>query len=271
MGHGSRGPRCEEVTLVADSETVGIELVAKVDAVITILEQRGETGAADIAALTGEPLSSVYRLLQSLTGIGWVDRGWRRGSYRLGLLLLEVGSRLEDQLDIREAALPTLRRLREEVGLTGFLCIRRDARAVCVERVEGWAVGLLEMQLGSSLPLYAGGAPRSLLAFLPAAEQRAVLAADDVPGDPVRPNGAAIEADIDQVRRRGYAVSDADVTPGIAALGAPVFNHRGELAAAISIGGLRAQVLGDQESSNVARIVAGAREVSRALGQEAAS
>ena len=254
----------------SDRDAAGLELIGKVDAVITVLEQRGETSAADIAGLTGEPLSSVYRLLQSLTGIGWVDRGWRRGTYRLGLLLLEIGSRLEDQLDIREAAVPTLRQLLTDIGVTAFLCVRREARAVCVERLEGRSVRSLAMQLGSSLPLYAGAAPRALLAFLPAAEQQVVLATAELAGDPPRPNLAAVEADIDQVRRRGYAVSDGDVTPGIAALGAPVFNHRGELAAAISISGLRAQVLGDQEPRNVELILTGAREVSRALGQEVA-
>lgn len=254
-----------------DRDAAGLELIGKVDVVISILEQRGETSAADIAGLTAEPLSSVYRLLQSLTGIGWVDRGWRRGTYRLGLLLLEVGSHLEDQLDIREAALPTLRHLLSEIGVTAFLCVRRDNRAVCVERLEGQSVRSLAMQLGSSLPLYAGAAPRALLAFLPVAEQQMVLAADELPGDPARPDRDRVEADIDQVHRRGYAISDGDVTPGIAALGAPVFNHRGELAAAISISGLRAQVLGAQEQRNVELILAGARVVSRALGQELAA
>ena len=255
-----------------DRDPAGLELIAKADGVITILEERGEASAADIAGLTGEPLSSVYRLLQSLTGIGWVDRGSRRGMYRLGLLLLTVGSRLEDQLDIRECALPTLRHLLDQIGVTSFLCVRREARAVCVERLEGQAVRSLAMQLGSSLPLYAGAAPRSLLAFLPPAEQRAVLKVrTGQAGDPARPDPAAIEADIDQIRRRGYAVSDGDVTPGIAALGAPVFNHRGELAAAISISGLRSQILGAHEKRNIELIVAGADAVSRALGRQAAS
>ena len=263
----------ERITVVAkarasDNDAAGVELLAKVDAVITILERRGETSAADLAGLTGEPLSSVYRLLQSLTGIGWVDRGWRRGTYRLGLSMLTLGRRLEDRLDIREAALPTLRWLLDQIGVTSYLCVRRGPRAVCVERLEGLAVQSLAMQLGSSLPLYSGAAPRSLLAFLPAAEQQAVLEVGEVAGDPVRPPRSAIEIDIDQVRRRGYAVSDGDVTPGIAALGAPVFSHRGELVAAISISGLRAQVLGEQERRNIELIQAGAREVSRALGQE---
>lgn len=256
----------------SERDQAGLELIAKVNAVITILEQRGETSAADIAELTDEPLSSVYRLLQSLTGIGWVDRGWRRGTYRLGLLLLTLGSRLEDQLDVRECARPTLRHLVQELRVTSFLCVHRDARAVCVERLEGQAVRSLAMQLGSSLPLYAGAAPRALLAFLPPSEQQAVLKIETTQaGDPKRPGPAEIDADIADVLRRGYAVSDGDVTPGIAALGVPVFNHRGELAAAISISGLRAQILGAQQARNIEQIRRGAETVSQALGWRAAS
>ena len=250
-----------------DRDTVGLELIAKVDAVIGVLESRGEASAAEIAKRTGEPLSSVYRLMQSLTGVGWVDRGWRRGTYRLGLLMLTIGGQLEDKLDVRECALPSLRRLVETTGATSFLCVRRDTRAVCVERIDGQAVRSLVMQLGGSLPLYAGAAPRAILAFLPAAEQRSSLRASRLPGDPPRPDAASIQADVEQVQRDGFAVSDGDVTPGIAALGAPVFNHRGELEAAISISGIRSQILGSARTANIELITTCAREVSNALGQ----
>ena len=238
---------------------------------IGVLESRGEASAAEIAKRTGEPLSSVYRLLQSLTGVGWVDRGWRRGTYRLGLLMLTIGGQLEDKLDVRECALPSLRRLVETTGTTSFLCVRRDTRAVCVERLEGQAVRSLAMQLGSSLPLFAGAAPRAILAFLPPAEQRSSLRLSRLPGDPPRPDATAIQADIEHVRRDGFSVSDGDVTPGIAALGAPVFNHRGELAAAISMSGLRSQILGSNRDANIELIISSAREVSRSLGQESAA
>ena len=251
-------------------EALGSELIAKVNSVITALERHGEISAADLAIVLDEPLSSTYRMLQSLTAIGWIDRGPRRGSYRLGLRLMTIGGLIEDSIDIRESALPYLRSLLHDVGATSFLCLRRDARAVCVERLEGQSVRSLAMRLGGSLPLYAGAAPRALLAFLPASEQRAVLRSNHrLPGDPAQPDRADLERDLALVKKQGYAVSDGDVTPGVAALGAPVFNHRHELVAAISISGLRAQILGAQRRRNVRLIVAAARGVSAALGDEA--
>jgi DNA-binding IclR family transcriptional regulator len=255
----------------SERDSSGLELISKAGAVLDILEQDGEASAADLAAALGEPLSSVYRLLQSLIATGWVDRSSRRGAYRLGLSLMTVGGLVEDHLDIREASLPSLRELVDATGVTSFLCVRRGPRAVCLERIEGYAVQSLAMLLGGSLPLYAGAAPRALLAFLPVAEQSAILkdTSQRMRDDPPRPDDKDIIADIARIRSAGYSVSDADVTPGIAALGAPVFNHRGEVEGALSLSGLRSQVLNParvDDTIELLRLAAG--KASAALGWE---
>lgn len=254
-----------------ERDSGGLELISKAGAVLDILEQHKEASAADLAAALGEPLSSVYRLLQSLTTTGWVDRGSRRGAYRLGLYLMTIGGLVEDHLDIREASLPSLRELVDATGVTSFLCVRRGPRAVCLERIEGYAVQSLAMLLGGSLPLYAGAAPRALLAFLPVAEQSAILkdTSQQLRDDPPRPDDKDIIADIARIRAVGYSVSNGDVTPGIAALGAPVFNHRGEVQGALSLSGLRGQVLnpaGVDHTIELLRLAAG--KASAALGWE---
>jgi DNA-binding IclR family transcriptional regulator len=247
----------------------GLELIEKVDAVISVLERNGETTAAELARMLDEPLSSTYRMLQSLIAVRWVDRSPRRGRYRLGLQMMTIGGLVEDALDIRDVARPSLQILVRETSSTSFLCVRRGTRAVCVDRLEGQAVRSLAMQLGSSLPLYAGAAPRALLAFLPESEQDLVL--DDsptMPDDPPRPSARTLRRALRDTRRRGYAISDGDVTVGIAALGAPVFNHRHELVASLSISGLRAQILGSRLRHNSDLITRAARDVSAALGDE---
>ena len=259
-------------TMDLERDSSGLELISKAGAVLGLLEQHKEASAADLAAALGEPLSSVYRLLQSLTATGWVDRGSRRGVYRLGLSLMTIGGLVEDHLDIRDAALPSMREIVDATGVTSFLCVRRGPRAVCLERIEGYAVQSLAMLLGGSLPLYAGAAPRALFAFLPDAEQDAILkdTSQQMSDDPPRPDDKDIVADIARIRAAGYSVSDADVTPGIASLGAPVFNHRGEVQGALSLGGLRGQVLnpaGVEDNIKLIRRAAG--KASAALGWEA--
>ena len=254
-----------------ERDSGGLELISKAGAVLDILEHHKEASAADLAAALGEPLSSVYRLLQSLTTTGWVDRGSRRGAYRLGLSLMTIGGLVEDHLDIRDASLPSLRELVDATNLTSFLCVRRGPRAVCLERIEGYAVQSLAMLLGGSLPLYAGAAPRALLAFLPVAEQSAILkdTSQQLRDDPPRPDDQDIIADIARIRAAGYSVSDGDVTPGIAALGAPVFNHRGEVQGALSLSGLRGQVLNPASVDDTIELLRhSAGKASAALGWE---
>jgi DNA-binding IclR family transcriptional regulator len=248
----------------------GLELISKAGAVLEVLETAGPTSAADLAVALGVPLSSVYRLMQSLTATGWVDRPAKRGPYRLGLTWMTVGGLLEDHLDIREACLPALRSLVASTDATSFLCVRRGSRAVCLERVEGVSVQSLAMQLGSSLPLYAGAAPRALLAYLSHAERDDALAETALfREDPARPGPAAIEADVARTLAQGYARSEGDVTPGVAALGVPVFNHRGEVEGAISISGLTNQVLdADVLERNIALLRQAAAASSAALGWE---
>ncbi|TCK65713.1 IclR family transcriptional regulator [Curtobacterium sp. PhB136] len=249
----------------------GIEILSKAGAIIDALAETTALTVSALADAVGEPTSSTYRLLQSLTVMGWVDAAPARGTYRLGLACMEIGGVLEDSLDVRGLALPRMRALRSTAGVAALLCYRRGTRAVCVERIEGHDVRSVAMQVGDSLPLHVGGAPMALLAFLPAGEQHAVvdelLAAEGLPY-PV-PSADDLGAQIQATRDRGYARSDQDVTIGIAAFGSPVFNHRGELVAAVSISGLRERLV-ERESELGALVMATAAEISADLGFSAA-
>ena len=73
-------------------------------------------------------------------------------------------------------------------------------------------------------------------------------------------------AELDRTREQGFAVSDEDVTAGIASLGAPVFDYTGGIRAALSVGGMKQLVLGEDRERILELLVTGAHEVSAALG-----
>ncbi|HEY0248162.1 MAG TPA: IclR family transcriptional regulator [Gryllotalpicola sp.] len=250
-------------------EPAGMDILGKVDAVVSTLTRNGELSAAAIAESVGEPVSSTYRLLSSLTQIGWVSQGSRRGLYRLGLFFMRVGGQVEDAIDIRERALGPLQTLLDRTGQTAYLCVRHDLRAVCIERLEGGDVRSLAMTLGATLPLVVGGAPKALLAYLPEEEFEDVLERSYATtfAERIPESRAIVEKLVEEIRASGIAVSDGDVTPGVSAIGAPVFNHRGELQAAISVSGIREHILGDEVGDHVLQAVRDCADaVSTALG-----
>jgi DNA-binding IclR family transcriptional regulator len=254
--------------VVAEREN-SVQVIAKAAAILDIVAHAGEASAAEIAERLNEPRSSVYRLLTSLQALDYVEVGSRRGTHRLGLKLLRLGTAVQSRLDVRSAAMGVMERIHDETGETVFLCLRRGDEAVCVERLDGRRVTTLALQLGGSLPLHAGAAPRALLAFAPRSEWHSYLAGGGLKrfsaNTPV--DAESLIFKLEEVLSLGISISDEDVTPGIAALGAPIFDFRGAVSAALSISGMRASILGDEDGDRLKKlIIDGAAEISRSLG-----
>jgi DNA-binding IclR family transcriptional regulator len=250
-----------------------IRALAKAVHLLEQLAEEREATPRRLAELLEEPRTTTYRLLRSLEALDLVEPGSQPGSYRLGWKLMRLGAAVVERLDERQAALPVMERVHERVGETVFLLVRRGWDAVCIERLEGLRVQSLALRLGGSLPLHAGAGPRALLAWEPRAVWEEYVSAGNLAAltakTPV--SRAALFRELEATREQGYAVSDEDVTPGIASLGAPIFDYAGNVRAALSIGGLKSLVLGDDRDAFVELLVTGAREISNALGHHMVS
>jgi DNA-binding IclR family transcriptional regulator len=247
-----------------------IRALAKAVFLLEQLADEREATPRRLAELIDEPRTTTYRLLRSLEALDLVEAGAQPGSYRLGWKLMRLGAAVVERLDERQAALPVMERIHEHVGETVFLLVRRGLNAVCIERLEGLRVQSLALRLGGSLPLHVGAGPRALLAFEPEAAWDTYVDEGglDVPTETVTAP-KALYRELAETRERGYAVSDEDVTPGIASLGAPILDYTGNVRAALSIGGMKSLVLGSERRKFVELLVDGARDISRALGHEA--
>jgi DNA-binding IclR family transcriptional regulator len=246
-------------------------VIAKANALMRALADEHIATSTRLTEMLDEPVSSVYRMLGTLAEAGWVEQLGPRGAYRVGSKLLSLSGELTRRLDIRRAAAPVLREIHEATGETTFLCIRRGSRAVCIERVDGIRVNSRVLQLGESLPLHVGAAPRALLAFedRSAWEDYATVVSNS--NEPWRNVRSRVEffADLERIHEQGFVLSDNNVTPGIAAIGAPIFNHRGEVVASLSTSGLREGILApgaDGKPSVTELVCRGARTLSAYLG-----
>jgi DNA-binding IclR family transcriptional regulator len=153
-----------------------------------------------------------------------------------------------------------------ETGETVYLCVQRGLDAVCIERLDGERVQTLALVLGGSLPLHMGAAPRVLLAFQPRASWHRYIGELEADGDRA-PRLAKRELfeRLEAIRATGYEISDGDVTDGIAAIGAPIFDYQGNLCGSLSISGTRPAIL-DNAPASIERITEAAKRASRALG-----
>jgi len=243
----------------------GLNVLSKAQNAVEAIASAGALTASELASRLNEPVSSVYRLLANLTELKWVERGDSRGDYRLGARFLWLGDRLESQLDVRTVASPSLRLLHAATGQTVFLCIRSEDRATCIERIDGQDVQIQRLRLGHSLPLHEGASPRVLLAFQSArfVDEYVTSAFTDVA---VRDR---VREEVRGIRARGYVLADDEAASGIRSVGAPIFDHRGQIVAALSVSGLRQREIVDSEST-IRAVVQEAARASAALGFDGA-
>ncbi|MGH8869409.1 MAG: IclR family transcriptional regulator [Actinomycetes bacterium] len=116
----------------------------------------------ELATALGVSRTVVYRLLATLEEHGFVRRS-ADGRVRLGLALLQVARRVQPLL--RDAAMPVLRRLAEDLGATAHLTVVDAGEALAVAVVEPtWTDFHVAYRVGSRHALDRGAAGRAILA-----------------------------------------------------------------------------------------------------------
>ncbi|HEX7004734.1 MAG TPA: IclR family transcriptional regulator [Trueperaceae bacterium] len=247
--------------------------VRSLDRAIGILNaftrERNELGVSEIAQLTGLNTSTAHRLLASLAANGLVQQVSRSRRYALGPHILRLAYIASGHVNVQEAALPLMRRLRDSSDETvGLHLLRADNRRVVVDQVESHKpLRRTYTELGQPIPLHQGAPGKILLAFLSPEAREAILAAPLEPATAVTPvDPEALRAELELIRERGYAFSFGERVNDIHTVAVPVANHTGEVIAALSITGPTVRMPRERLEKLAELAVAAGQELSRQLG-----
>ncbi len=238
------------------SPTDTVRVLVKAMTVLEVLaEVDREMSLNDISRRLEMNKSTCHRILNTLASREFVESGETPGTYRIGIGAFHVGAGVVRRLGVRDRSLNAMRALHAQTNETVFLCIPRGDEAICIERIDGLLASTHYLQLGGSLPLHIGAAPRVLLAAM---DDRAI---DDYLAAPLSSNTAHTPTSADElrpvitdIRRDDHAVSHDDVLVGVKAFGAPVRDYTGQVVAAVSLSAISANLPGDHEGE-VLRLV----------------
>lgn len=201
------------------------------------LECRHPIGVGEAARLSGMPKSTVFRLLRTMEGRGYLSRD-EDERFLLTDRLFRTSDR-QGESDLQRAAKPVLDGLRDTCGETvGLHRLEGDERH-CIGAAEGVRTMHTSGRVGSRAPLYSGASSRAILAFLPTGRweeivQRtglAPLTANTIT-DPVR-----LRAELGRIRTSGYAVSHGEWSDGITSVAVPLFDAVGTVVGSLNVSG----------------------------------
>ncbi|WP_328395826.1 IclR family transcriptional regulator [Nocardia sp. NBC_00416] len=197
---------------------------------------RGAT-ATDISRATKLAVSTVHRLLHTEVEHGFVSFDPSDKTYRLGVRVFELATKVSGVLSIAETARPLMRELSRKTGETVQLAVLSNSRALFIEKVgTEQAVGI-RGSVGESEPLHATSTGKVLLGQLDPERLEAIL--DELTLDAWTANTVTersrLTAELDRVRSDDFATANEEFDPGVRAIAVPVRNGRAEIAAALCI------------------------------------
>ena len=213
-------------------------LVSAVARAFSVLERISREPSLTLEKLSRDvrlAKATAHRLLNTLRTLGYVRRD-EQDRWAMTLKLFNTGSRALDHLDLYAAARPVAEELAEHLGESVHMGVLDGDAAVYVLKIESKHTIRMFSRIGRRIPLHCTAIGKVLLAFTPREERDATLRTMRLAPHTARTLTArvAVEAELDKVRRLGFALDDEEHEHGIRCIGAPVFGHTGEVLAALS-------------------------------------
>ena len=138
-----------------------------------------------------------------------------------------------------------------------------------VSKLDGDRQGSLSIRIGYVLPVIASATGQVFYTYLPESQTAPLIrqqARDELarPFNPLKP--AEVAKIPGAVRRRGYATTAANITTNYVAFAAPLFDHSGEIAGALSVLGSAPAMKGEQRKTIVKALLTASNRLSDRLG-----
>jgi IclR family transcriptional regulator, acetate operon repressor len=199
---------------------------------LALVLERAPREASELAAAVGVPAPDVEPILAALERHGLVQRDGA-GRVRPGSGALRFARSGVGRADLVEHAGPSMRRLADESGETVNLMVPTASGTEAIAQEDGRHLLGATSWIGRDIPDHASAAGKVFLAH-GVAEAPPALARFT---ERTLVDRAALEADLEAVRERGYATLVDELEPGLSVVAAPVFDNAGTVVAALAVSG----------------------------------
>lgn len=245
--------------------------IKSLDRALEVLVKLGEMDGgtlSEVASALGESPATVYRVLTTFQGRGFVDFDDQNQTWHIGAAAFLTGSRFLRRSSLVERARPIMRDLMEATGETANLGIERDGKVLFLGQVETHATIRAFFPPGTVSAMHASGIGKALLSRMDDTRQRRILAAGKLeqftPHTLTDPD--AMIADLRAAKARGYAIDGEERNLGMRCIAAPVYNVFGEVVAGISVSGPTSRITEEMIADLAQPVMDAAARLTLAIG-----
>lgn len=217
-------------------------------------------GLPDLTADLGLPRQTIHRVLQQLCDNGLVIRDPSRDRYAAGPRLSQLAMATLNSDNHRAPLRAILTDVVADVGETCNFGVLDGLEFVYLDRLEcSWSLRV-HLTAGSRVPAYCTSGGKVLLACLEKPLRASLIRATKLKAftnntivDPDR-----LDAELDGIQRRGYALNDQEHTLGVVGAAVPIMGDSGAALGALALHGPSQRLTIDDAKRHVPKMQAAA-------------
>lgn len=249
-------------------------VVPGVDRALTILELLAQhadgLSMIEIAARTGYPNNSVYRIAMTLCRRGYLRRSADTKRFTITRKFLNLAFPSVHHLNIVEVSMDVMEELRDEVGESVLLAVfnKSDGEGVVLAQSPALHPIRLMVEPGTRFDLYSNGPGKAMLAHLPQEQQTRLIESFDFKPHTSKTitDAETLRKELPEIRRQGYGLDHGESLEGVHCIAAPLFDEHGAVLGAIWVSGPSTRLPESEFDRIGPDVVSSAKRISQRIG-----
>ena len=250
------------------SEASSVQSLDRALRILAVVADANGLSLSEIAAASEVPAPTAYRMLVTLENHGMVEFDKSDQLWSVGVGAFRTGSAFLRRRRLVDRARAVMQDLMERSGETANLGVAEDGCVVFVSQVETHEAIRAFFRPGTRSPFHASGIGKAVLAHLTPERVAAIARREGLERytETTKASIDELNADLETIRARGFAIDDEERYPGMRCVAAAIFNEYGEPLGGISVSGPTVRVTGARADELGALVAGAAAEITRSIG-----
>ncbi len=222
---------------------------------------------AEIARRTRIPRGTAHRIIRTMREFGLLEQEREREEYSLGMKLFDLGTTVLSNMDLHREAKADIEALTRASDETVHLSVFDGRNSTVVHRTDKGQNQTNTLYVLDASPAHATASGKAALAFQEARDVDRLIAMGLRRLTPSTiTDGESLRVELAEIRNRGYAIDNEELTPGTRCIASPIRNGSGRVFAAISVSGPIRRITPDRTQELSGLVMYYADAISERLG-----
>ncbi|MGY8769745.1 MAG: IclR family transcriptional regulator [Pirellulales bacterium] len=221
-----------------------------------LAQNPGGSTVTELAESLTLPTASVFRITKALVDLGYLARDPSSKRFSMTNKFFLLGQPRSSQLSLSQCSIEAMRDIRRSTGETTQLCCLIETEMVIIEQLLAVHSFKYSGELGARCPCYSSAPGKAMIAFLPEAEQTALIDAINFKQftQTTISGKQELRDELSQVQEQGWASDRAEGLEGIHCVSAPIMDRHNYPVAAITITGPSSRIP-ESEFESIGKVV----------------